>query len=181
MPTGSRKATSASLGEILEGLLGAGVDFILVGGLAAVVQGAPVTTMDVDVVHSQSPENIARLLSFLKSVDAVHRRLDDRLIEPKECDLLGKGHMLLTTRIGPLDILAVIEGGRSYEELLEHAVEIDFRGHSLRVLDLKMLIELKKTSTDPKDKQRLPVLKETLRQLEEKCGRGEDKKNRKNE
>jgi hypothetical protein len=38
--------------------------FILVGGLAAVIQGAPVTTMDVDVVHSQSPENIARLLSF---------------------------------------------------------------------------------------------------------------------
>jgi hypothetical protein len=36
------------------------------------------------------------------------------------------------------------------------------------------LIELKKTSTDPKDKQRLPVLEETLRQLEEKYGRGKD-------
>lgn len=168
MPTGGRKPTSASLSEVLEGLLGAGVDFVLVGGLAAVIQGAPVTTMDVDVVHNQSPENIARLLSFLKSVDAVHRRPDDRLIEPKERDLSGKGHVLLTTRIGPLDILAVIEGGRSYEELLERTVEIDFRGHCLRVLDLKTLIELKQTSTDPKDKQRLPVLKETLRQLEEK-------------
>lgn len=181
MPTGGRKPASASLSEVLEGLLEAGVDFILVGGLAAVIQGAPVTTMDVDVVHSQSPENIARLLSFLKSVDAVHRRLDERLIEPKERDLSGKGHVLLTTRIGPLDILAVIEGGRSYEELLEHTVEIDFRGHSLRVLDLKTLIELKETSTDPKDKQRLPVLKETLRQLEEKYGRGEDKKDSNNE
>ena len=173
MPTGGRKPTSASLGEILEGLLEAGVDFILVGGLAAVIQGAPVTTMDVDIVHSQSPENVARLLSFLKSVDAVHRRLDDRLIEPKERDLSGKGHVLLTTRIGPLDILAVIEGGRSYEGLLERTVEIDFRGHRLRVLDLRTLIELKKTSADPKDKQRLPVLKETLRQLDEKYGRGE--------
>ena len=181
MPTGGRKPASASLSEVLEGLLEAGVDFILVGGLAAVIQGAPVTTMDVDVVHSQSPENIARLLSFLKSVDAVHRRLDERLIEPKERDLSGKGHVLLTTRIGPLDILAVIEGGRSYEELLEHTVEIDFRGHSLRVLDLKTLIELKETSTDPKDKQRLPVLKETLRQLEEKYGRGEDMKDSNNE
>jgi predicted nucleotidyltransferase len=181
MPTGGGKPTSASLSEILEGLLEAGVDFILVGGLAAVIQGAPVTTMDVDVVHSQSPENIARLLSFLKSVDAVYRRLDDRLIEPKEHDLSGKGHVLLTTRIGPLDILAVIEGGRSYEELLEHTVEINFRGHRLRVLDLKTLVELKKTSTDPKDKQRLPVLKETLRQLEEKYGRGEDKEDSDNE
>jgi hypothetical protein len=97
------------------------------------------------------------------------------LIEPNERDLSGKGHVLLTTRIGPLDILAVIEGGRSYEDLLKHAVEIDFRGHTLRVLDLKTLIELKKTSTDPKDIQRLPVLKETLRQLEEEYGREEDK------
>jgi len=181
MPTGNRRPTSASLSELLEGLLEARVDFILVGGLAAVIQGAPITTMDVDVVHSQSPENIARILAFLKSVDAVHRRLDDRLIEPKERDLSGKGHVLLTTRIGPLDILAVIEGGRSYEELLEHTVEIDFRGHTLRVLDLKTLIELKKTSTDPKDKQRLPVLKETLRQFEEKYGRGEDKEDSENE
>jgi hypothetical protein len=102
MPTRGRKRKSASLGDILEGLLWADVDFILVGGLAAVIQGAPVTTMDVDVVHSQSPENIVRLFAFLKSVDAVYRRLDDRLIEPKEGDLSGKGHVLLSTRSGPL-------------------------------------------------------------------------------
>jgi hypothetical protein len=106
--------------------------------------------------------------------------LDDKLIEPKERDLSGKGHVLLTTRIGPLDVMAVIEGGRSYEDLLGHTVEIDFRGHTLRVLNLKTLIELKKTSTDPKDKQRLPVLKETLRQLEEEYGREEDKKDNDN-
>lgn len=179
MPTGGRKPTSASLSEILEMLLEARVNFILVGGLAAVIQGAPVTTMDVDIVHSQSPENIAKLLAFLKSIDAVQRRLDDKLIAPKKRDLSGKGHVFLTTRIGPLDVLAVIEGGRSYEDLLDHTVKIDFRGYTLRVLDLKTLIELKKTSTDPKDKQRLPVLKETLRQLEEKYPRGGQERQRK--
>lgn len=55
---------------------------------------------------------------------------------------------------------------RSEEDLLQYTVEIDFRGYTLRVLDMKKLIELKKTSRDPKDKQRLPVLEETLRQLE---------------
>ena len=180
MPTGSRKPTSASLSEVLEGLLKARVDFILVGGLAAVIQGAPVTTMDVDIVHNQSPENIARLFAFLKSIEAVQRRLDDKLIEPKKRDLSGKGHVLLTTRIGPLDVLAAIEGGRSYEDLRDHTVEIDFRGYTLRVLNLETLIELKKTSTDPKDKQRLPVLKETLRQLKKKDGRGQDKKDNDN-
>jgi predicted nucleotidyltransferase len=167
MPTGSGKPTNANLSKILEGLTEAGVDFILVGGLAAVIQGAPVTTMDVDIVHKQSPENISKLLTFLKSVDAFHRRIDDKLIEPKEGDLSGKGHALFTTRLGPLDVLAVIEDGRSYSDLLDHTVEIDFRGHTLRVLDLKMLIQLKKASTDPRDRQRLPVLKETLRQLED--------------
>lgn len=167
MPTGGEKTKSASLSEVLEGLLAAGVDFILVGGLAAVIQGAPVTTMDVDIVHSQSAGNVVKLISFLKSVDAVYRRLDEKLIDPEEGELLGKGHVLLSTRLGPLDVLAVIEGGRSYDNLLEHVVEIDFRGHTLRVLDLKFLIELKRTSTDPKDKQRLPVLEETLRQLQE--------------
>ena len=168
MPTGGEKPTSAGLSEILEGLLEAGVDFILVGGLAAVIQGAPVTTMDVDIVHSRSSENIVKLMAFLKSVEAVHRRFDDKLIEPKESDLSGRGHVLLKTRNGPLDVLAVIEGGRSYDDLLEHTVDINFRGHILRVLDLKSITEFKKSSADPTDKQRLPVLQETLRQLEEK-------------
>ena len=170
MLTGIGAPTTVNPSAILEGLIEAGVDFILVGGLAAVVQGAPVTTMDVDIVHNQSPENIAKLLSFLKSIDAFHRRPDDKVIEPKEGDISGMGHALFTTQLGPLDILAVIEEGRAYGDLIEHTVEIEFRKHTIRVLDLKMLIQLKRNSTDPKDRQRLPVLEETLRQLEEEYG-----------
>ncbi len=170
MHTSSKYSTGADLSSILEGLIKANVKFILVGGLAAVVQGAPVTTMDVDIVHDRSPENIAKLFAFLKSIAAIYRRPDDKVIEPKVEDFLGMGHALFTTRLGPLDVLAVIEEGKTYEDLLKHSVEIEFRGHTIRVLDLKMLIELKKTSKDPKDKQRLPVLEETLRQLEEEFG-----------
>ncbi len=167
MPTDRGESTSVNIGAILEGLMKAGVEFILVGGLAAVVQGTPVTTMDVDIVHNQSPENIAKLLSFLKSIDAFHRRPDDKVIEPKEGDISGMGHALFATQLGPLDVSAVIEEGRAYGDLLEHAVEIGFRNHTIRVLGLKMLIQLKRASTDPKDMQRLPVLEETLRQLNE--------------
>ncbi|MGB5747908.1 MAG: hypothetical protein WBM69_13055 [Desulfobacterales bacterium] len=165
MPTDSGEPSSIDLGAILESLIEAGVDFILVGGLAAVVQGAPITTMDVDIVHNQSPENIARLLAFLKSIGAFHRRPDDKLIEPQEGDISGMGHALFTTRLGPIDVLAAIEEGRTYGDLLEHTVAIGFRNHTIRVLDLKMLIQLKRASTNLKDKQRLPVLEETLRQL----------------
>ena len=83
--------------------------------------------------------------------------------------------MLLTTRLGPLDILAVIEEGKAYEDLLDHTVDIEFREYTIRVLDLKRLVELKRTSRDSKDKQRLLVLEETLRQSEEKFGSDEKK------
>ena len=126
MPTDSGEPSSIDLGAILESLIEAGVDFILVGGLAAVVQGAPVTTMDVEIVHNQSPENTARLLAFLKSIGAFHRRPDDKLIEPQEGDISGMGHALFTTRLGPIDVLAAIEEGRAYGDVLEHTVANGF-------------------------------------------------------
>jgi len=170
MPTGSKEMNGPDLSAVLEGLIKADVNFILVGGLAAVVQGAPVTTMDVDIVHNRSTENIVKLLAFLKSIGAFHRRLDDRVIEPKERDISGEGHALFSTQLGPLDVLAVIEEGKTFEDLLEHTVDVKFRGHTIKVLDLKMIIELKRASRDPKDKHRLPVLEETLRQLQEENG-----------
>jgi hypothetical protein len=168
MPINGKKSTGTDLSGLLEGLLDAGVKFILVGGLAAVVQGAPVTTIDVDILHERSAENIAKLLTFLKSVGAFHRRPDDRVIEPREDDISGTGHALFVTRLGPLDVLGVIEEGKAYEDLVKDTVEIVFRNRIIRVLDLKRLIELKRISREPKDKQRLPVLEETLRQLKER-------------
>jgi hypothetical protein len=168
MPSVKGKKESTGLSTILKGLNEAGVEFILVGGLAAVVQGAPITTMDVDIVHRQTPDNIAKLINFLKSVGAYHRRLDDKVIEPTKEHLSGRGHSLLATRFGPLDVLATIEEGKTYEDLIGHTVEIEFRDQIIHVLDLDMLVELKKSSNDPRDNQRLPVLKETLRQLKQK-------------
>ena len=114
MPTSDKNPRRAgSLSNIIEGLLEAGVDFILVGGLAAVVQGAPITTMDVDIVHDQSPENVEQLHEFLTSIDARYRRPGNELIRPTMEHLSAKGHLLLATKIGPIDILAVIEQGKS--------------------------------------------------------------------
>jgi hypothetical protein len=101
MPTSSKEMTGPDLSAVLEGLIKAEVNFVLVGGLAAVVQGAPVATMDVDIVHKRSSENIVKLLAFLKSIGAFHRRMDDKVIGPTERDLSGKGHALFSTQLGP--------------------------------------------------------------------------------
>lgn len=170
MHSSKKNPAGTDLSAILEGLMKSGINFILVGGLAAVVQGAPFTTMDVDILHDRSPENVSKLFIFIESICAIHRRPDDKVIAPVKEDLAGTGHVLLSTRLGPLDILGVIEEGQTYEDLLSHTVEIDFRGYKIRVLDLGMLIELKLRSKDPKDQQRLPVLQETLRQLGKRNG-----------
>lgn len=162
----SNASASPDLSAIIEGLLKADVQFILVGGLAAVIQGAPVTTMDVDIVHQQTLDNIAKLSAFLTSIEAVHRRPDDKIIPLKKEDLSGMGHILSSTRLGPLDILAFIEQGKTFDDLMNHAVNIRFRGYTLHVLDLKKLVDLKKKSHDPKDRHRLDVLEETLKQLQ---------------
>jgi hypothetical protein len=67
LPSDKGKKENAGLSALLEGLINAEIEFILVGGLAAVVQEAPITTMDVDIVHRQTAENIDKLLNFLKS------------------------------------------------------------------------------------------------------------------
>jgi hypothetical protein len=167
---GRSRPRVADLSALLEALTKADIEFIVVGGLAAVAQGAPITTMDMDIVHRQSNDNIEKLLALLKKVDAIHRRPDDKILEPQKQDLSGRGHALFTTRFGPLDVLAVIEEGRGYEDLLPDTIEIKFRGHKVRMLSLKTLVELKKCSRDPRDHQRLPILLETLRQSNDNNG-----------
>jgi len=171
MPSGKKNLQAANLSALLKGLSEAGIEFIVVGGLAAVTQGAPVTTFDLDIVHHQTDENTKKLSVFLKSISAIQRRPDDKIIEPTEKDLKAKGHLLLNSRLGPLDILAFIEQGRGYRELLSDAVEIELYGYKVNVLSLHALIELKRDSKDPQDRYRLPILEETLRQI-----RGKDQK-----
>jgi hypothetical protein len=103
-------------------------------------------------------------MAFVQSIDAVYRRPDDKVIRPRQEDVAGSGHCLLRTRLGPLDVLGAIEHRMAYENLIERSVMIPFKGYSIQVLNLETLLQLKRISRDPKDKQRLPVLEETLRQ-----------------
>ena len=55
-----------SLTTLLARLAASGTDLVLVGGLAAVAQGAPLSTIDVDVVHRRDDDNLTTLLAFLR-------------------------------------------------------------------------------------------------------------------
>jgi len=153
-----------SLTTLLARLASSGTDFLLVGGLAAVAQGAPLSTVDVDVVHLRDAGNVSKLISFLESVDARYRgRPPGQLLRPTHDALLGDGHHLLTTALGPLDVLGAIEGGRDYPSLFPDAVTVMVEGLSVRVVRLETLAELKRNSTGAKERLTFAILEETLR------------------
>jgi uridylate kinase len=86
----------ARFAEILRLLAANDVEFVVVGMTAGILHGAPVTTVDLDVVHRRSRENVERLLRVLAELDAVYRH-DPRRLRPRESHLVGPGHQLLTT------------------------------------------------------------------------------------
>lgn len=149
--------------RLLASLIEGGVEFIVVGGAAAVLAGVPVVTKDLDIVHRRSPDNVARLLAVLAKLDA-HFRPDfaQRKLRPRESDLTGHGHLNFNTTHGPLDVLCEVSGARGFDELLPHTAEVHDHALSLRVLDLPMLIKVKAEANRPKDRLTLPILMATL-------------------
>ncbi|MBK6404082.1 MAG: hypothetical protein IPN03_06620 [Holophagales bacterium] len=142
------------------------VEFIVVGGISAILRGAPVVTLDLDIVHRRTPDNVRRLLVALRSIDARYRH-DPRGLVPEAQHLLGPGHNLLQTTCGPLDALGAIDDGLSYDDLLPDSEEMRVGPDlSARVLSLRRLVELKAATGRPKDVAVLPTLRATLVELE---------------
>jgi hypothetical protein len=148
--------------EILRRLVAAEVDFIVVGMAAGVLRGAPVTTIDLDIVHRRHPQNVSRLLEVLHDLHAIYRH-DPRRLRPEAAHLASPGHQLLTTDQGDLDCLGTVGEGEAYEDLLARAPDLELRpGLIVHVIDLPTLISLKEKAARPKDLAVLPVLRATL-------------------
>ena len=148
----------ADLHGLLTKLLEARVEFIVIGGAAAILHGATTTTQDLDVVHRRTDENVGRLLAALEALDATVREVANRGLRPSRDLLLNGRQPLLSTSLGDLDTLCVLNDGRGYDELLAHSVEMQVDQRPLRVLDLDTLIEVKAAANRPKDRLALPIL-----------------------
>lgn len=154
---------SLKLFEILKVLTRHSVDFILVGGVAAILEGAPVSTFDLDIVVRPTPEDRDRLL------DAV-RELNARYLDPAGRTILPDREKLDTLRIqrmvtdaGPLDILQSIGHGLAYSDLIDETEIYEIEGLRIRTLRLAMIIRSKEEANRDKDQATLPILRRTLR------------------
>jgi predicted nucleotidyltransferase len=149
--------------RVLRALHDGGVEFLVVGGVAAVLQGAPVNTFDVDVVFSRSEANVARLLPVLHALDAHYRIQPERRLVPTASHLASPGHQNLITPYGAFDLLGTVGHDLGYEDLLPQSVQMDIgEGIQVRVLKLEKLIEIKEELGQEKDLATLPVLRRTV-------------------
>jgi len=138
------------------------VDFIVVGGVAATLNGAPISTFDLDVVHERTPANVARVLAALSELEASYRDQTGRRLQPSAELLAGDGHHLMTTKFGPLDLLGTIGRGHDFESLRDDVIEQSLDGFVLRVLSLPALIRIKEEVARDKDLAVLAILRRTL-------------------
>jgi predicted nucleotidyltransferase len=153
---------------LLEALTRNGVEFVIVGGVAALLEGAPILTLDLDIVHSKTDENIGRLLKALEEIHARYRDPAGRLILPDEVRLRTNRFNLLLTDLGALDILGDLGEGLAYEDLAGRTQEYEMAGLRVRALDLETLIQIKERVGRDKDRAMLPVLRSTLQMKNKK-------------
>ena len=147
--------------QLLELLTRHDVDFIVIGGVAAILEGVPITTLDLDIVYDRAPENLERLLGVLQAIEASYRDPAGRHIVPTIEKLATLRMSLMKTNLGPFDVLASIRGA-SYEDLLKSTKMRQVGELRLRVLKLAKVIESKEQANRDKDRAVLPLMRKTL-------------------
>ena len=146
------------------------VAFIVVGVVAAVAQGSPIPTRDLDVTPSPAADNYGRVASALRDLDAKLRLPDgSSLAFPIEARYLaGNTAWTLITRFGVLDLVYQPAGTRGYDDLRRQAFEVDLgTGKPVLVASLLDVIRMKEASNRLKDRAQLPALRQTLEVIRE--------------
>lgn len=143
-------AFSASnlLGALLEG----GVDFVVIGGLAAQAHGSPVITEDLDICFDLDRGNLERLAAVLEQLAAVRRGLPEGVLAPLDARALRGGDVFtLRTMFGDLDLLARPDPGLDYVQLRSRATRFSFGEMTVWIAVLEDVIAMKRAAGRPKD------------------------------
>ncbi len=146
--------------NLLDRLVKASVDFVIVGGFAGVVHGCTYVTQDVDICCDFSPTNLLSLQKAISDLHPVHRMTPKRKIlklTKKTCRQFK--NLYLDTDIGQLDCLSFINGIGDYQQVKQVSKPIEVENMQIHVLSLDALIKTKKVMNRPRDK-------ETILQLE---------------
>lgn len=142
------------------------VRFVLIGAVAARLQGFPRLTADLDVTPADDPENLTRLATALREVDArvFTESVPEGLAFDCSATALGRATLWnLTTDAGRLDLVFKPSGTTGYADLLQHAVAFDLFGARVVAASLADIIRTKEAADRPQDRQDVIVIREMLR------------------
>jgi hypothetical protein len=137
----------AEVGRALDAVL---LDAVLIGNAAAALQGAPVTTVDLDFMFRKTPGNINKLKALAGKLHAVVMRPFSPVSELYRVTREDDGLQV--------DFMARIHGIRSYEGLRARASTITIDGTPLQVASLADIIKSKRAADRPRDRAVLELL-----------------------
>jgi hypothetical protein len=141
-----------------------GVRYVVIGGIAAIAQGYPLTTQDLDVTPAKDTANLSQLVAALRELEARLRTSSEPVAFPADEKMLAVADAwTLVTNRGPLDLIFEPPGTRGYEDLRRDAISVDLgTTKPVLVASLPDLIRMKEASAREKDRAQLPALRRTL-------------------
>jgi len=148
--------------RLLRTLVEHGVDFCLIGDVAAWLQGNPIVTLDLDVMPRRDLDNAERLTEALRALHARIRGRDEA-VELEGADFLGRESRSFDTEAGPLDVVPLAAAIGGCEEVA--TVELSLGDLTIRAITIDELIASKETLGRPKDAAALPALYATREAL----------------
>lgn len=154
--------------NLLERLVRAGVDFVIVGGFAGVVHGCTYVTQDIDICCDFSTANLLALQKALSDLEPVHRMTPKRIklrLTEQTCGQFK--NLYLDTKIGRLDCLSFIDGLGDYYQVKRASRLVAVEDMKICVLTLDALIKTKRAMNRPRDKEAILQL-EAIKKLKKK-------------
>jgi hypothetical protein len=149
-----------NLSELVSRLIAAEVEFVLVGGFAAVAHGVTLVTRDVDICCRFTEINLMRIQEAFADLHPVHRPRTDLplVLTSDQCARLK--NLYLKTDLGFVDCLSEILGVGSFDEVVRQTIEVELPSGKCRLLDIDVLIRAKEAMNRDHDKIAVKQLKE---------------------
>lgn len=136
------------LERVLRAFEDAGVKHLIIGGQAAIAYGASQFTQDVDLWIDPTARNLTRLRRALSAL-----RAQLRFLPPLELRYLKRGHGIHFTlphgnELFYMDLLGRPPRVGSFADAWRDATLVNWRGLCLRIMDVRRLVDTKKTNRE---------------------------------
>jgi len=153
-----------NLSELTRRLIAEHVEFVLIGGFAAVAHGVTLVTRDVANCCRFSETNLLRIQKAFAALHPVHRSRPDLplALTPEQCVSLK--NLYLKTDLGIIDCLGAVLGVGDFDSVAKCSVDLELPSGKCRVLDIDALILAKEAMNRDHDRITVKHLKEIKKQ-----------------